>query len=296
MEDKGEIVIYQTQDGITQLDVRLDGETVWITQEQMAQLFERDRTAIGRHISNIFAEGELDKKMVCANFAHTTQHGAIEGKTQTRELTYYNLDVIISVGYRVKSQRGVQFRQWATKRIHEYIVKGFTLDDERLKGNGGGQYWRELIQRIQEIRTDERMIYRQVLDLYATAHDYDKKTVRKQLVLAKSMRGASSKGTAFAGRPEGQQVREELKLKTLDTDVNLYSIVLPDDTTSFNPSFYLGLFFESVKKLGWEKFQEKYQFDYTIFRPVLAEVIRQNIDECERKAKNELNKKTGLDI
>ena len=174
MEDKGEIVIYQTQDGITQLDVRLDGETVWITQEQMAQLFERDRTAIGRHISNIFAEGELDKNMVCANFAHTTQHGAIEGKTQTRELTYYNLDVIISVGYRVKSQRGVQFRQWATKRIHEYIVKGFTLDDERLKGNGGGQYWRELLQRIQEIRTDERMIYRQVLDLYATAHDYDK--------------------------------------------------------------------------------------------------------------------------
>ena len=121
-------------------------------------------------------------------------------------------------------------------------------------------------------------------------------TIRKQLILAKSMRGASSRGTAFAGRPEGQQVREELKLKTLDMDVNLYSIVLPDDTTSFNPSFYLGLFFESVKKLGWSKFQEKYQFDYTIFRPVLAEVIRQNIDECERKAKNELNKKTGLDI
>ena len=174
MEDKGEIVIYQTLDGTTQLDVRLDGETVWITQDQMAQLFDRDRTVIGRHISNIFAEGELDRSMVCANFAHTTHHGAIEGKTQTRELTYYNLDVIISVGYRVKSQRGVQFRQWATKRIHEYIVKGFTLDDERLKGNGGGQYWRELLQRIQEIRTDERMIYRQVLDLYATACDYDK--------------------------------------------------------------------------------------------------------------------------
>lgn len=165
MDNKGEIVIYQTQDGTTQLDVRLDGETVWITQEQMAQLFQRDRTAIGRHIANIFSEGELDRNVVCANFAHTTLHGAIEGKTQTRDLTCYNLDVIISVGYRVKSQRGVQFRQWATKRIHEYIVKGFTLDDERLKGNGGGQYWRELLQRIQEIRTDERMIYRQVLDL-----------------------------------------------------------------------------------------------------------------------------------
>lgn len=157
MDDKGEIIIYQTQDGTTQLDVRLDGETVWITQDQMAELFQRDRTAIGRHLSNILSEGELDRNVVCANFAHTTLHGAIEGKTQTRELTYYNLDVIISVGYRVKSQRGVQFRQWATKRIHEYIVKGFTLDDERLKGNGGGQYWRELLQRIQEIRTDERM-------------------------------------------------------------------------------------------------------------------------------------------
>ncbi len=174
MNDRGEIVIYQTQDGLAKLDVILEGETVWITQDQMAELFDRDRTAIGRHISNIFSEGELDRNQVCANFAHTTSHGALEGKTQTRMLTYYNLDVIISVGYRVKSKRGVQFRQWATQRIHEYIVKGFALDDERLKGNGGGAYWRELLQRIQEIRTDERMIYRQVLDLYATAYDYDK--------------------------------------------------------------------------------------------------------------------------
>lgn len=169
MDNKGEIVIYQTQDGTTQLDVRLDGETVWITQDQMAQLFQRDRTAIGRHINNIYAEGELERESTCAKFAYVP-----ETRERSYEIAYYNLDVIISVGYRVKSQRGVQFRQWATKRIHEYIVKGFTLDDERLKGNGGGQYWRELLQRIQEIRTDERMIYRQVLDLYATAHDYDK--------------------------------------------------------------------------------------------------------------------------
>ncbi len=169
MESKGEIVIYQTQDGTTQLDVRLEGETVWITQDQMAQLFQRDRTAIGRHINNIYAEGELERESTCAKFAYVP-----ETRERRYEIAYYNLDVVISVGYRVKSQRGVQFRQWATKRIHEYIVKGFTLDDERLKGNGGGQYWRELLQRIQEIRTDERMIYRQVLDLYATAHDYDK--------------------------------------------------------------------------------------------------------------------------
>lgn len=168
MEDKGEIVIYQTQDGTTQLDVRLDGETVWITQDQMTQLFQRDKSTISRHIRNIFDDGELDENSVVAFFATTANDGKIYN------VAYYNLDVIISVGYRVKSQRGVQFRQWATKRIHEYIVKGFTLDDERLKGSGGGQYWRELLQRIQEIRTDERMIYRQVLDLYATACDYDK--------------------------------------------------------------------------------------------------------------------------
>ena len=105
MNDRGEIVIYQTQDGLAKLDVILEGETVWITQDQMAELFDRDRTAIGRHISSIFSEGELDRNMVCANFAHTTSHGALEGKTQTRMLTYYNLDVIISVGYRVKSKR-----------------------------------------------------------------------------------------------------------------------------------------------------------------------------------------------
>ena len=127
MDSKGEIVIYQTQDGTTQLDVRLDGETVWITQEQMAQLFQRDRTAIGRHIANIFSEGELDRNVVCANFAHTTLHGAIEGKTQTRDLTCYNLDVIISVGYRVKSQRGVQFRQWASRELSSYVCQNNVL-------------------------------------------------------------------------------------------------------------------------------------------------------------------------
>lgn len=161
-------MIYQTQDGLAKLDVILEGETVWITQDQMTELFQRDKSTISRHIKNIFEDGELEEKSVVAFFATTASDG------KTYQVAYYNLDVIISVGYRVKSKRGVQFRQWATQRIHEYIVKGFTLDDERLKGNGGGAYWRELLQRIQEIRTDERMIYRQVLDLYATAYDYDK--------------------------------------------------------------------------------------------------------------------------
>lgn len=167
-DNKGEILIYQTQDGANRLDVRLDGETVWLTQDQMTELFQRDKSVISRHIKNIFEDGELDEKSVVAFFATTASDG------KNYNVAYYNLDVIISVGYRVKSQRGVQFRQWATQRIREYIVKGFTLDDERLKGNGGGAYWRELLQRIQEIRTDERLVYRQVLDLYATAYDYDK--------------------------------------------------------------------------------------------------------------------------
>lgn len=131
-DNKGEILIYQTQDGANRLDVRLDGETVWLTQDQMTELFQRDKSVISRHIKNIFEDGELDEKSVVAFFATTASDG------KNYNVAYYNLDVIISVGYRVKSQRGVQFRQWATQRIREYIVKGFTLDDERLKGNGGG--------------------------------------------------------------------------------------------------------------------------------------------------------------
>ena len=121
-------------------------------------------------------EGELNKELVSQNFRHTTKHGAIDGKTQITTTKYYNLDVIISVGYRVRSQQGTQFRQWATKRIHEYIVKGFTMDDERLKGAGGGNYWKELLERIRDIRSSEKVLYRQVLDLYATSIDYDPKS------------------------------------------------------------------------------------------------------------------------
>lgn len=164
----GEVVIYQSTDGIAQIDVLLQDETVWLTADQMAGLFQRDKSVISRHIKNIFEIGELSEKSVVAFFATT----AADGKVYN--VAYYNLDMIISVGYRVNSIQGVQFRQWATQRIHEYIVKGFTLDDERLKGNVGGNYWRELLDRIRDIRTDERLIYRQVLDLYATSYDYDK--------------------------------------------------------------------------------------------------------------------------
>lgn len=175
-KDLGEIVIYQTDDGLTKIDVNMQDETVWLTQEQMAELFQRDKSTISRHIKNIFTEGELNEKVVVAEFTTTTQHGAIEGKTQSKITKFYNLDVIISVGYRVKSQRGTQFRIWATSVLKEYMIKGFAMDDDRLKGNGGGQYWKELLNRIRDIRSSEKVMYRQVLDLYATSADYDPKS------------------------------------------------------------------------------------------------------------------------
>ena len=178
--DLGEMIIYQSDEGV-KLDVRLESQTVWLNIEQIAQLFDKGRSTINEHILNIFKEGELDEKVVCRNFRHTTQHGAIEGKTQSREVKYYNLDVIISVGYRVKSIQGTRFRQWATKRLNEYIVKGFTMDDDRLKNLGGGNYWKELLDRIRDIRSSEKVMYRQVLDIYATSVDYDPRTDASKL-------------------------------------------------------------------------------------------------------------------
>ena len=167
-----EIIIYQNSDNQTQIDVKFENETVWLTQKQMAELFDRNRVAITQHIGNIFKEGELDDKVVCKDFLQTTQHGAIQGKTQTKNIKYYNLDVIISVGYRVKSKQGTQFRIWATQRLKEYLIKGFTIDSHRLKKLGGGNYWKELLDTIRDIRSSEKVMYRQVLDLYATAIDY----------------------------------------------------------------------------------------------------------------------------
>ncbi|MBQ9311330.1 MAG: virulence RhuM family protein [Bacteroidales bacterium] len=172
-KDKGEIILYQSEDGNVHLDVRLENETVWLTQEQLCLLFNKAKSTISEHISNIFKEGELEKSVVVRKFRTTTPHGAIAGKMQNQEVLLYNLDVIISVGYRVHSIAGTRFRQWATKRLREYIVKGWTLDVNRLKGNGGGQYWYDLLNTIKDIRSSEKVLYRQVLDLYATSIDYD---------------------------------------------------------------------------------------------------------------------------
>jgi len=173
MENDSEIIIYTAPDGTTKLQVQLEDETVWLNQEQMAELFGKGRSTITEHIGNIFKENELDEKEVCRLFRHTTKHGAIEGKTQSKQVRYYNLDVIISVGYRVKSPQGTKFRQWATKRIHEYIVKGFTMDDDRLKQEGArSRYFEELLQRIRDIRSSERNFYQKITDIYATSIDY----------------------------------------------------------------------------------------------------------------------------
>ena len=165
-KENGHIVIFKTEDGKISVDARFDAETVWLSLDQMAALFERDKSTVSRHIKNVFEDGELQMESVVAKFATTASDGKVY------QVDFYNLDVIISVGYRVKSQRGTQFRIWATKRLNEYIRKGFTLDDERLK-NGVARYFRELLQRVRDIRSSERNLYQQVTDIYATAVDYD---------------------------------------------------------------------------------------------------------------------------
>ena len=171
----GEIVIYQSNSGSITIDVVLEDETVWLTQAQMADLFGKGRSTITEHIRNIFKEGELEESLVCRDFRHTTRHGAIEGKTQSREIQYYNLDVIISVGYRVKSLQGTRFRIWATERLREYIVKGFSLNSERFKSGESMHYFNELQERLREIRISERFFYQKIKDIYATSIDYDPK-------------------------------------------------------------------------------------------------------------------------
>ena len=180
-QDKGNIILYQTPDGQSKIEVTLSGDTVWLTADQMAELFQRNKSTISRHIKNVVEEGELQADMVVAFFATTTQHGAIIGKQQTHQTAFYNLDMIISIGYRVKSHRGVQFRIWATNVLREYIVKGFALNDELLKRAGGGNYFDELLARIRDIRSSEKVFYRKVLAIYALSIDYDPRAEATQL-------------------------------------------------------------------------------------------------------------------
>lgn len=169
-EEKGEIMIYQTDDGLTHIDVRMEDETVWLTQAQLCELYQTSKSNISEHIKHIFEDGELTEESVVRKFRTTAADGKVYNTT------HYNLDMIISLGYRVKSIIATNFRRWATERLKEYMIKGFTMDDERLKQLGGGNYWHELLDRIRDIRSSEKVLYRQVLDLYATSVDYDPKS------------------------------------------------------------------------------------------------------------------------
>jgi len=193
VNNNSELIIYQTQDGKTKIDCRFEGDTLWLTQAQIAELYGRDRTVITKHIRNIYTEEELQESSVCANFAHTANDG------KNYNTAFYNLDMILAVGYRVKSQRGTQFRQWATAILHEYLQKGFAMNDDFLKNMGGGIYWKELLERIRDIRDSEKVMYRQVLDLYATSLDYNvsmPETVKFFKIVQNNLHYAASGHTA----------------------------------------------------------------------------------------------------
>lgn len=168
------IIIYNTEDGKAKINLRLEDGTVWLNQLQIAELFQTTKQNISKHIKAILEDGELEEKMVVNYQLTTTKHGAIKGKVQSREVAFYNLDMILAIGYRVRSPRGVQFRKYASTVLKEYLIKGFAMDDNRLKNFGGGNYFKELLERIRDIRSSEKVFYRQVLELFSTSIDYDK--------------------------------------------------------------------------------------------------------------------------
>lgn len=220
----GEILIYQNQEGNIKIDVRLEEETIWLTQSQLCELFQKSKSTISEHIKNIFEEGELIEKVVVRKFRTTTQHGAITGKTQEVEVNLYNLDVVISVGYRVKSQQGTQFRIWATQRLKEYIIKGFTLNDERFKTGTSMNYFNELQSRIREIRLSEKFFYQKIKDIYTTSIDYDpkdEKTIAFFKVVQNKLLWAISQNTAA-----------ELVYRRVDASLPLMGMLSYDKTTA----------------------------------------------------------------
>lgn len=171
-----DIIIYNTDDGLIKVELQVENGSAWLTQNEIAELFQTTKQNISLHIKNILSDKELDEKVVVKDYLTTTQHGAIAGKTQTKKTKIYNLDMILAIGYRVRSARGVQFRRYASTVLKEYLEKGFAMNDEKLKELGGGNHWRELLNRIRDIRSSEKVMYRQVLDLFATSADYNSKS------------------------------------------------------------------------------------------------------------------------
>lgn len=205
---KNEIIIYTGDGGEPVIDVQIDGETVWLTQSQLVELFNSSKANVSEHIKNIFTEGELEQETTVRKLRTVQKEG---NREVSRDIEHYNLDMIISLGYRIKSQVATHFRQWATARLREYIIKGFTMNDERLKGNGGGNYWKELLDRIRDIRSSEKALYRQVLDLYATSVDYDSgspESIQFFKVVQNKLHYATNQKTAaetIAGRVDAEK-------------------------------------------------------------------------------------------
>ena len=219
-----DLLIYTKPDGHIQIDVRLEDETVWLTQDQMATLFGKGRSTITEHINNVFKEGELDEQVVCRFFRRTTPHGAMEGKTQENNVKHYNLDVIISVGYRVRSNQGTQFRMWATQRLKEYIIKGFALNDERFASGTSMNYFSELQNRIRQIRLSEKFFYQKIKDIYMLSYDYDPKDEKTReffkIVQNKLLWAISS------------QTAAELVYRRVDASLPLLGMMSYDKTSS----------------------------------------------------------------
>lgn len=233
-QNNGNIILYQTEDGKSRIEVTLCNDTVWLTADQMAELFQRNKSTISRHIKNVFEDGELQADKVVAFFATTTQHGAIKGKNQTHQVAYYNLDMIISVGYRVKSHRGVQFRIWATNVLREYLVKGFAMNDDLLKRAGGGNYFDELLSRIRDIRSSEKVFYRKILEIYALSIDYDPrteatmqffKTVQNKMHYSVHGHGHTAAGIIYE-RADAETAKNYLSSDELDTLNRIVSLYL----------------------------------------------------------------------
>lgn len=226
-DENGDIIIYQTDDGLTKIDVKVQNETVWLSQQQMAELFNTSRTNVIEHINNIYLEEELDKNSTCQNFRQVRKEG---NRNVSREIPFYNLDMIISLGYRIKSKVATNFRKWATEKLKEYMIKGFTMDDERLKGNGGGNYWKELLARIKDIRSSEKVLYRQVLDLYATAVDYnpkDEKSIKFFKIVQNKLHYATHGHTASEVIYErADSEKPFMGLKTFKGDIPILSDVV----------------------------------------------------------------------
>ena len=255
MELDNYLIMYQTWKGDTQIETKLLDETVWLTQAQIAEFFQKSRSTITKHISNIFKQAELVPSAVCRKLRHSTQHGAIKGKSQIRVVKYYNLELIISVGYRVRGLQGTRFRKWATARLREYLVKGFAMNDEQLKQMGEGNYFEQLLEELRDIQYSEKCSWRKVLALYGTSIDYDLNAQSSLWVFKKLQNkidwGRVSRMTPeFSGEPMGEAIAVFMSSANKETKPAKYDIQMPEDNLQEQQENILNTRVASLLKLA----------------------------------------------